>query len=260
MKKYLFGLITVLFLISLPILMLLASIPLFAFGIYLRIWKNRSKQQRKNWNKEKIAKDWMDTRKKELKPIFNQIMPKDAKSALDIGSGWSKEEDIFKKEFEKYITLDLSNADINQNLEKKSKIPLKDNSLDIIIMSNILEHLCDPVPVIIEANRISKKYLIIGLPNEFPIGARLITLFGMYDDKIAPFGHKHKLSLCSIERFVKSIWGDYLEKKYLFYSIGGKFIPKPIQKLLMKCFPSLFIGEVFYLVKKSKIDKNKIRT
>lgn len=45
-------------------------------------------------------------------------------------------------------------------------LPYKDNSFDLIICTEVLEHLEEPAKAIKEMLRVSKKYLIISVPNE----------------------------------------------------------------------------------------------
>lgn len=46
------------------------------------------------------------------------------------------------------------------------ELPYKDNFFDLIICTEVLEHLEDPTKAIKEMLRVSKKYLIISVPNE----------------------------------------------------------------------------------------------
>jgi len=45
-------------------------------------------------------------------------------------------------------------------------LPYKDNSFDVIICSEVLEHLTDPQKALTELKRITSKYLILSVPNE----------------------------------------------------------------------------------------------
>lgn len=45
-------------------------------------------------------------------------------------------------------------------------LPYKDNSFDLIICTEVLEHLEEPTKALREILRVSKKYLIISVPNE----------------------------------------------------------------------------------------------
>ena len=51
-------------------------------------------------------------------------------------------------------------------------LPYKDNSFDLIICTEVLEHLEDPAKALREMLRVSKKYIILSVPNEplFMIG------------------------------------------------------------------------------------------
>jgi predicted SAM-dependent methyltransferase len=65
------------------------------------------------------------------------LIPKNVKTVLDIGSHG----EIFNKRY-KTTRLDaLEEADIKQDLNKNQKLPFKDNSFDIVVMNQILEHL-----------------------------------------------------------------------------------------------------------------------
>ncbi len=46
------------------------------------------------------------------------------------------------------------------------KIPFKDNSFDLVICSEVLEHLQDPKKALSELHRVTKKYIILSVPNE----------------------------------------------------------------------------------------------
>ncbi len=54
------------------------------------------------------------------------------------------------------------------NISKASiyDLPYKNNEFDLVICSEVLEHLTDPVKAISEIVRVSKKYVLISVPNE----------------------------------------------------------------------------------------------
>lgn len=45
-------------------------------------------------------------------------------------------------------------------------LPYKDNSFDVIICSEVLEHLEDPAKALAELRRVTKKYVVLSVPNE----------------------------------------------------------------------------------------------
>ena len=46
------------------------------------------------------------------------------------------------------------------------KLPYKDNSFDVVICSEVMEHLEDPEKALKELKRVTKKYLFLSVPNE----------------------------------------------------------------------------------------------
>jgi len=187
----------------------------------------------------------IDTRKKEL----TELVPKDVKSILDIGC----ENNLFK-EYDT-ITLDVNpGADIIQDLNKSQKIPLKENQFDIVILSQILEHLVTVEEIIAESKRVSRKYILIGLPNELTLENRFKYFLGKCSEwgSYVPYGHKHFFIIKNIEKFIKRFFGNYEKKYYLFGVSGGRFIPLKIRKWLAKNLPTLFAGQVYYLIKLEK--------
>lgn len=211
---------------------------------------NLSKKQQEYFDKS--SKVFLNLRPKFMNSILKEMVPKGVESVLDIGSGCrvSKAQYI-ESSFKKYIGLDINNADINQDLNINQKIDLPNKSIDMIIISNIIEHLINPMPIVSECKRIAKKYILIGLPNEYPLDKRIQILFGNWEDWIYLYGHKHMFSIESTERFIHQNFGGYEKKKLCFQCRGGRFIPQLIKNFLVKILPGLFVGEVFYLIKKN---------
>jgi|GEM_PF-2953747 len=84
----------------------------------------------------------------------------------------------------KYTSLGLhgKRVDIKHDLNEYP-YPAKDKSYDMVIMSNILEHLYKPILAISEGARIARKWLIIGLPTNCKIEP---SRFG------PGYGHKYR--------------------------------------------------------------------
>ena len=68
-----------------------------------------------------------------------------------------------------------------------TKLPFADNSFETVVLLDVIEHLYQPEKVLKEAHRVSKRYLVIGVPNFNSLPARLQMLMG----KI-PEANKHK--------------------------------------------------------------------
>lgn len=177
-------------------------------------------------------------------------LPKDIDSVLDIGSSGN----FFKTLYPKVKGIDLENSDINLDLNSIKKLPLKDNSFDLVVVSHVLEHLCYPDEFIKEIKRVSKKYILVGLPNEFILTNRIKFLFGKTQFvAYQKYGHKHIFNSESIKLFILKYFGSY-EKTFLFFVSGKKaeFIPRFLKKLLVNTLPSLFAREFYYLIKRKK--------
>ena len=112
------------------------------------------------------------------KALINLIRPTKSAKILDVGCGEgfvlvtlarnkigkayegidnSKEAIRLGKKM--YPTLNIKIADIYD-------LPYKDNSFDLLICTEVLEHLEDPKKALSELRRVTKKYLAISVPNE----------------------------------------------------------------------------------------------
>ncbi|MBI4091714.1 MAG: class I SAM-dependent methyltransferase [Candidatus Levybacteria bacterium] len=58
-----------------------------------------------------------------------------------------------------YPKLDIKKGDIY-------KLPYKDNSFDLLICTEVLEHLKDPEKALLELLRVTNKYVLLSVPNE----------------------------------------------------------------------------------------------
>jgi len=71
----------------------------------------------------------------------------------------------------KVTSLDVAeNADIKQNLNINQKLDLSDDSFDIVIMDQILEHLGTCDEIIKEVKMVTKKYFLVFIWGWFPKG------------------------------------------------------------------------------------------
>ena len=77
--------------------------------------------------------------------------------------------------------LDVSVVDITTE-----SLPFEDSTFDTVIMLDILEHLYAPEKLLEEAARVSKKNIIISVPNFNSLPARLQVLFGKVPENNRP--------------------------------------------------------------------------
>ena len=96
----------------------------------------------------------------------------------------------------KIITLDISDkkemtikCDLNED-----KIPLKENSIDIILAGELIEHIPHTLFFLSECKRILKKngHLILSTPNISSLVDRIRMLFGALPGQCARYSHEGK--------------------------------------------------------------------
>lgn len=129
----------------------------------------------KHTTQNPISKFFLNNFKQLLLERVKEIHPE---SILDVGAGEGFTLEMFRKnnvadklEGIEYMDDALQLA---KKLHPKIKIkkgdiydlPYKANSFDLVICSEVLEHLEDPKKALIELKRVAKKFLILSVPNE----------------------------------------------------------------------------------------------
>jgi len=146
------------------------------------------------YNNRKEKAEWVV---QQFKPIFNEV-----NSVLDVGC----DKKYLKKHLSdkvNYTGIDIAgNPDIYFDLDKGKKLPFKDNSFDLVVSLDVLEHLENIHFVFDELIRVSSKYIIISLPN--PV-SEMIAYF---------LGRKYSKSFEQLKEFGKymKFYGLPLEK------------------------------------------------
>jgi len=114
------------------------------------------------------------------------------KTVLDMGA--SKITITEKLNAKKIITLDVSDEkDINIKCDlNEDKIPLKDNSVDIILAGELIEHIPNTLFFLSECKRILKKngFLILSTPNICSLKERIRMLFGELPGQCSRYSHR----------------------------------------------------------------------
>jgi SAM-dependent methyltransferase len=144
---------------------------------------------------------------------------------------------------------------------ENEEIPL-DQKFDIIIITELLEHLKDPEKLILQIKHLLKEngVVLISLPNECTLYHRLKVLIGKGIDGTGFSPHYH-LHFPTIKQNVEFLEKHFkiLKKGYWYHlGVGGKLekliskIPDRFWKILANLYPSLFARGGVYLCRLDK--------
>ena len=141
--------------------------------------------------------------------------------------------------------LNCSQADITERL------PFANNSFDSVILTDVLEHLFQPIDVLKEVHRVSKKYVLISVPNFASLPARIQMLFGRVPENNTPRdGHVYWMTHKVISKLLKDS-GFEIEKVVVNSVWENKLIIGTFFKWIKNRFPSLFA--LSFIIKAKKI-------
>jgi ubiquinone/menaquinone biosynthesis C-methylase UbiE len=113
-----------------------------------------------------------------LNTVVKTTRPLNIDSVLDVGCGEGFTLDRLQKEKigKVYVGIEADDAAIELGKKlypkldiKKGdiyKLPYKSNSFDLVICTEVLEHLVEPKKAYRELLRVSKKYVLLSVPNE----------------------------------------------------------------------------------------------
>lgn len=130
---------------------------------------------RKHTSSSKLQRQLLDNFNKTLVKEIKQLKPQ---SILDVGCGEGFTLEKLRKERigKKLVGVDFLDRAIKIGKEIHPKIELKkgsiydlkfkDNTFDLVICSEVLEHLDDPEKGLEEIARVTKKYAVLSVPNE----------------------------------------------------------------------------------------------
>lgn len=115
-----------------------------------------------------------------------------------------------------YAGVDVSGEpDIRLNLESIDNLPFENNSFDCVVCSDVLEHLDNLHHTFGELIRVSKKYIIISLPNNWVNARRPISRgkgsIAHYGLPVDPPQDRHKwfFNMLDAVNFIKGQAGKY---------------------------------------------------
>ncbi len=133
-----------------------------------------------NFERWKRARDLSIERGTFVKSIIEKYLVCSSLSILDLGSGeggtsviLSRKNNVTAYDFNpaRFINQNNNTEDFNKINGDASKLPFKENSFDLIILQDVIEHLYDINKVIIEINRVLKPggFIYISTPNKYSI-------------------------------------------------------------------------------------------
>ena len=198
-------------------------------------------------------------RKDKLKIIANLFPDIFSRKVLDVGCG-----DCYLKEFVKngYTGVDkYGNPDIKQDIS--NGLPFNNQSFDTVAGFDVLEHIDDIHFSFDELCRVSKKYVIITLPNMYEWRFRILFLFGKplngkYEFSAeAPLDrHRWVFSLeqakCFLKQRAKKNNFEISDEVFCYYKYN-RILPKIINKIgarFGKRFQNLFVYNYLVVLKR----------
>lgn len=97
----------------------------------------------------------------------------------------------------------------------KDRLPFQDNTFDNVVILDVLEHLFQPDKILREAKRVSRKYIIIGVPNFSSLPARLQVLFGKIpENNLHQKGHVFWFNWSILNKMVAEVGLKIVDIKY----------------------------------------------
>ena len=180
----------------------------------------------------------------------------DYKSVLDVGCR-DKTLKVFLKNDIAYQGIDFEDSQevIGSDLEKG--IPFPDESFDVVFALDVLEHVDNAQFLFQEIIRVSKKEIVMALPNMYYWKFRLRFLKGkdisdkyIFHTYAQLDRHRWITSYNSALKFVKLNSGnEKMVIKKEFYQYKSKLL-KLIDKKLSGKFPNLFVHTVIFHISK----------
>jgi SAM-dependent methyltransferase len=195
--------------------------------------------------------------------ILNELSLNTKRIFLDVACGSGDFSSFIPKNY-KYIGLEFSSVQIqkakklNRNVkyaDLRKKFPISNNSVDVILASEILEHLFDTDFFLSECHRVLKKNgtLIITTPNICDLSGRIRCIFGRRPPNIEHragrgyAGHIRAFTIHDLRELLKE--NKLILKKYTGYEF---YLPFKItcdtkylgymSKIFSKLIPTLSTG------------------
>jgi ubiquinone/menaquinone biosynthesis C-methylase UbiE len=156
-------------------------------------WFYSSREERSRWVSERFAEQ------------FNS-----SKNVLDVGCGIDKHLKKFVPATAKYVGMDhVGNPEIDFDFDKVDVLPFKDKEFDLVVCTDVLEHLETIHAIYAELMRVSGKHVVITLP----VPARISILKKiLFRERLKRYGlpvdrpsdrHRWFYTYDEVEKFIK---------------------------------------------------------
>lgn len=130
----------------------------------------------------------------------------------------------------------------------KDRLPFSDRSFDTVILFEVLEHLGDPLPVLLEARRVARKNVLITTPNSG--GVDELRQHGLLFEHFADLDHKNFFTKETLQNLlvphflrVSVRTGDSINPLALFPFRSLRFMGRAAARL--KLLPAQFHFRLF---------------
>lgn len=194
-------------------------------------------------------------------PEVLKSIPNDVKTILDLGCGNGIITNILAQNGYNITGVDISEAALKYVKTDKictssSNVPVKNNSYDLVFSSELLEHL--PIDVynatILEMQRISKKYILISVPNNEDINSSLCKCPNC-NNVFSRNGHLQSFSIEKVKRLFENFESMHVKEfgfeSYRYHplllkirqNIGKQFYPPKTFAICPNCDNTSFPRE-----------------
>lgn len=199
--------------------------------------------------------------------VFRNLVPDEKfDMVLDVGGGQSEVEKLLKPK--KYMNAnkriysgesdqqidEKATPDIDCDLNKIQKFPLKSGSCDLVVLSQILEHLNFDAQwrIAKESKRLSRRYIIVGLPNDLVYYQRARMMLGDSVIGVSEFGHHYLFNIPLADKFVKERFSPEFKVVKRYGVTRGPLKKMPGIDLLKRLNENVFVSEIYYLLERKK--------
>jgi len=171
------------------------------------------------------------------------------KNVLDVGCGDGLMLEILKSKGIKCAGIDISDIAVekckNKGLDVRlvdfsdSTLPYQDESFDLIIFSDVLEHMYNPKNILFEAKRVARS-ILISVPNFNSLPARIQMFLGKVpENNKKNKGHIYWFNYENLKRMLNKNDLEIVDFKVnTFWE--NKFLIGRIMKILLRISPSIF--------------------